>query len=150
MAEIREKRATDSQSQKLASGSFGADEAEVRPFAARFVYYVLRVVEAATALHFAIHTSIGCFRSRAARPRSLTDFAFGDAVADTNDHGSAITDNAKRSQEESQPRKYRLETNAVGHPTRTMCANSWVATDNIDGGQAAGKRSGTTMRFMTA
>ncbi len=35
-----------------------------------------------------------------------------------------------------------------GSPTRTMCANNWVAIDSALGGSGVPKRNGTTSQFI--
>ena len=109
--------------------------------------HFLGVVEAAAALNFASDAGVGFLRRRRPAARGITHFLFGDSVADAHDHACDIT--LMRS-----VRKYpylRIEVlamNAVGQPTSTMCENSCVVIESIDGGQAAGNRKGTTIRFM--
>jgi hypothetical protein len=87
MAENCGKRATESQSQKDASGRSVIDEAKSRALCTFLVEDFLCIIEAATALHFATVAGIGRLCSSGTGTRCLPDFTLRDAVADADDHG---------------------------------------------------------------
>ncbi len=126
-----------------------------------FVDHFLRIIKAAPALHLATDARISRFGRPASRARSSAHLLLGNSVADANDHALQYNDNENYSQPKlgkgarlpqmssCYPRRKRRAISAVGQPTNTMCANNWVVIERVDGGQAAGKRSGTTIRFIT-
>ena len=61
------------------------DEAEARALALLLVDDVLRVIDAAAALHVAAEAGVGFLRSRRAAAGRFADLALGDAIADADD-----------------------------------------------------------------
>ncbi len=127
----------------------GGDDAKVRSLGPLLVDNLLRIVEAATALRFAVKAGVSCLGGRGAGASGGADVGLGQAVADTDDHDPYIVlmRPIRNSYQLWRLRRVRAAIKAMGMPTRTMWANSCVAIDSGLGGQAP-KRSGTTIRFI--
>jgi hypothetical protein len=80
----------------MLSSRFGVNLQEVR---ALFRDDLLRMFEAAAALHFAAKTSVCDLGRRRARACRFANLALGDAIANAHDHGTYIVDNENYSQE---------------------------------------------------
>ena len=72
------------------SGGFRND-AELRAMSAFAINDFLRIVEATAALHLAPLTGISGLGGHGSTARGQADLAFGDAVADANDHDDRFT-----------------------------------------------------------